>query len=623
MRIVLLFYIFGVYLNAYDVLQIANNLNIQNTKNYTYYIEDKNQTLSPKTILNATNLKKLKSMNQGFRVGPFWTRTEVKNSTTTAENLYFTNLLAGINKIDVYIYKNKQLIKVHTLGDLREIQQRDEEHRQSLFTLLLNPNEQITLVTRVENYGMYSLGWSIESPKHFLKYDYYITIIFALLSGFILFYIIYTLVLFKIYKSIVYLILALEVLFTTLYNLSLHGFIYRLDLGINLELSTAITWIAPYFASIFFTLVPYYIFNMKINYLRFGKVTLSIAILFLLLIAVPIYAQFVDTSLFQYYNYISFVFLLHALFLFTIAIYMMTQKELIAYYYLAAQGTVIISILIFSLALYGVVKYEWYYIFLIPLGSTIDSIILLMMQYKKNNLEYQENLREKELMLEQSRFFTIGQALGNITHQWKQPLAHIGSSITMLEAILEHDVKQLEKQFRDSLPQIKYDIKDMQVILDDFSSYYQTSLKKEYFFPKVSINKRVLNMLKSKIILKNTTITLEIDDNLQLHTYEHIFSNVLLILIDNSLDQFKSNNNIINIKIIKDDTNCIISYTDNAGGIQISPIDDIFKPLVSSKIGNKSSGLGLSIAKVLVNDKLNGTISVQNLNNGILFEIII
>jgi sensor histidine kinase regulating citrate/malate metabolism len=100
----------------------------------------------------------------------------------------------------------------------------------------------------------------------------------------------------------------------------------------------------------------------------------------------------------------------------------------------------------------------------------------------------------------------------------------------------------------------------------------------------------------------------------------------MMILIDNSLDSFDSHglNNQISISIYKHKKQYKIDYTDNAGGIQMQPIEKIFEYFSSSKEDNNSTGhgIGLAIAKMLVEDKLNGNIYVRNIDEGVFFQIV-
>ena len=129
---------------------------------------------------------------------------------------------------------------------------------------------------------------------------------------------------------------------------------------------------------------------------------------------------------------------------------------------------------------------------------------------------------------------------------------------------------------------------------------------------------------KNKLILNNITLEVHCKDDLSLIGVKHAFANILMILLDNSIYQFE-NNNIINAKIkisvIEINNQIEIKFVDNAGGVKVKPIEQIFDMNFSTK-GDTGSGLGLTLAKKLVEDNLFGTISVKNTKDGSEFSIV-
>jgi signal transduction histidine kinase len=159
--------------------------------------------------------------------------------------------------------------------------------------------------------------------------------------------------------------------------------------------------------------------------------------------------------------------------------------------------------------------------------------------------------------------------------------------------------------------------------MDEFSTFYQTKAQKEEFLLIDSIF-NIVEILSSKIILKRLKIVYEIEENLKISSYEHIISNIFLVLINNSLEAFGSgDDNNIKISAKQNENETVITYEDNAGGIKIKPIEAVFDYFVSAKEDKKSSGIGLAVVKLLVNERLNGKISVKNSNNGVIFTVII
>ena len=67
--------------------------------------------------------------------------------------------------------------------------------------------------------------------------------------------------------------------------------------------------------------------------------------------------------------------------------------------------------------------------------------------------------------------------------------------------------------------------------------------------------------------------------------------------------------------------NNIIKIIDNGGNIDDSIITNIFDPYFSTK--KNGTGFGLYMAKVIIEDKMNGSIKVKNKNDTVVFTLTI
>jgi signal transduction histidine kinase len=299
------------------------------------------------------------------------------------------------------------------------------------------------------------------------------------------------------------------------------------------------------------------------------------------------------------------------------------MKEIGSKFYLIGQIILMVTILLSTLSVYGFIGDLNLFRDLVNIGIMTDIFLLLIAQLQKEKHYINKLDKTKSTLLEYSRFSSIGLAINNITHQWKQPLSHLGFSIMLLESILKNKKEQTTAYLNEELPKMNFSLSLMKNTMDEFANYYSKDIKKKDFNPKNSV-KNVVTIFNSKIVLKNAEITLEIDENLTINTFEHIFSNIIMILIDNSLDVFKENikGNKIEIKIDKHYDKIIINYKDNAGGIKITPIEKVFDYCESTKQQSSNKGSGLAILKLFVEDKLYGKVDIKNIDNGVLFYIV-
>ncbi|QKJ26065.1 7TM diverse intracellular signaling domain-containing protein [Aliarcobacter cibarius] len=616
---IMLFILYSsLFSKAFDVSNLNEIENLDNIE----YINDENNQYTYEDILNKDNLNLLKITHIGPAIGPFWTKTTLINSSNITKEITLYNPLAGMNKIDVYILRNNKLSEILYLGDLRPQELRNNLSTYSSFNLTINPSESIIIISKIENFYIYNLGWRISNIYDFSSNEIKKIYFAGLFGSLILIFSFYNILSFFLYKNKSYLIVFATGFSLFLYQYGFHGILYFLNINLNLELITFITWNSSSFGGIFLLLFTYTFFEQRKKYKKSSCISIFLILLYIICILLLTYAQFFNEKYFKYAWLLTVLFISSTFYLFIFAIFTLIKKESEAIYYILGKSIFFLVVFINTLGLFNLILYEDIIKFLIPFAYIIDLLVLVVILYLKNKHEQEELIKAKMILLEQSRFNSIGQAIGQISHQWKSPLTSIGTSITLLETIYNHDSDRLILTFEKQLPFMKKSIDLMKKSIDEFSNFYETKNEKEDFILK-NLILDIINILNSKIILKKVKIILDIEDNFKINSFEHILSNIFLILINNSLEEFsdREENRIeIDAKIIN--TKIIINYKDNAGGIKINPIESVFDYFTSSKKGKeKSSGFGLAIAKMLVNDKLYGTIEVKNIGDCAIFTI--
>ncbi len=230
-------------------------------------------------------------------------------------------------------------------------------------------------------------------------------------------------------------------------------------------------------------------------------------------------------------------------------------------------------------------------------------------------------LEKKELLLlQQTKMAQLGTLMAAISHQWKQPLAIIRSITTQLSFTAEAgcDKEKIIKNIQDIDTQIDFMLKTMQ----EFRNFYKPR-QDEQEFSLFEATKFCTTMLNEALIKNRITIHIDIDKSLSIYSYEHEFEQLLLNLIDNAIDALSTQNiskPFIRISAKKEDTNILYSIEDNAKGIEADILEHIFEPHTSTK-ASEGSGIGLYIAKQIIEELMQGTIRVENTTQGARFTL--
>lgn len=225
------------------------------------------------------------------------------------------------------------------------------------------------------------------------------------------------------------------------------------------------------------------------------------------------------------------------------------------------------------------------------------------------------------LLQNQSKLAELGEMVANIAHQWKQPLTRLSLTLQNLRAFKAKS-KMNDEVFNNSMQNALYQIKFMSNTIDNFRDFYKSDENKTEFFIEDAIE-NVLNIIGEVIKHSNTKLRINSSQKITLYANKNEFSQVLLNLIINAKDAIEENevtDGKIDINIKKENGNIIIEVCDNALGISDKLIEKIFDPYFSTK-KDKGTGIGLYLAKIIIEKKMGGKLSVNNSKEGAIFTI--
>lgn len=264
----------------------------------------------------------------------------------------------------------------------------------------------------------------------------------------------------------------------------------------------------------------------------------------------------------------------------------------------------------------------------VSFGVAFESILFSLAIYQKLRLDQMEKLRleklaqEKDQMLHiQSRMASMGEMMGHVTHQWKQPLSVIAVKVSELE--LQYQMQTLDqKAFHESLSTIKEQITLMNKTSKDFLNFYKPSHEARPF----NLCQTVEDSIRfTQASFKNEAIEVSVlcpDLTLICMGMENELHQVIINILHNAKDALVQNHiksKIVTIRVEKTHGSAMVTISDNAQGIPEHLIDKIFNPFFTTKAQN-GTGLGLSMSKQIIQN-MHGKIRVQNTSEGAQFII--
>lgn len=254
-------------------------------------------------------------------------------------------------------------------------------------------------------------------------------------------------------------------------------------------------------------------------------------------------------------------------------------------------------------------------------------------------LETEHRRRHEELLMEKMRLAEMGEMVGNIAHQWRQPLNTLGIIIQDLQDAKEFgelDDEYIEGVVETGMQQIDY----MSKTIDDFRDFFKPSKEIELFDVKKCIaqvmsillpqfKKNDINLNLKCVCHKGSRIEKSADsfEYCEGHTmlsygYVNQFKQVLLNLLSNSKDALSGQSDRkVWIDVVAQDKNIVIDVNDNGGGIPDNIIDNIFEAYFTTKDSNGGTGIGLYMSKAIIEDNMKGSLTVANTEEGCRFRI--
>jgi C4-dicarboxylate-specific signal transduction histidine kinase len=254
----------------------------------------------------------------------------------------------------------------------------------------------------------------------------------------------------------------------------------------------------------------------------------------------------------------------------------------------------------------------------------------LYISEQKHNLEdkikteVEKNLKKEKQLIEQSKMANMGSMIGNIAHQWRQPLSAINAIASGIH--LKSQMNKINKEeLEDDMELIKQRIEYLSDNMNTFRNFLKEKKEKREVFLEDRINLalqivglsikdnhiKLINNIDYSNKTKMTMVVGELDE-----VIINIINNAKDVLIDKKIQE-----PWIKIELETNLTDAIITIEDNGGGIPNNILPNIFDEYFTTKSDEKGTGLGLYMSKKIIEDSLKGKLEVTNTTNGAKFFI--
>jgi signal transduction histidine kinase len=229
--------------------------------------------------------------------------------------------------------------------------------------------------------------------------------------------------------------------------------------------------------------------------------------------------------------------------------------------------------------------------------------------------EVRKNKENQELLAHQAKMASMGEMIGNIAHQWRQPLSVISTIASGVKFRKEFGTLTDEE----IMPEMDTIVSQSQYLsktIDDFKNFIKGDSKKSEFSIR-EVLEQVMSLIGSS--LKNNYIELitDLEDDIQIDGYENELIQAFINIFNNSKDVLKSNVSENEVRLIfvttqKTDNGIEIFIKDNGGGIDAEVLPRIFEPYFTTKHQSVGTGIGLTMVYQIIEERHEGKVKAYN-----------
>ncbi len=247
-------------------------------------------------------------------------------------------------------------------------------------------------------------------------------------------------------------------------------------------------------------------------------------------------------------------------------------------------------------------------------SKNIEGFIVISRDITEQHRLEQENFQNQKKG-------AMGDLIGIIAHQLKQPLNSLRLNKEVL--IQDFEMEEVTQKSLDTYSEkVDKQINFMAESIDELRNFFSPNKQVKPFFIKRSIE-RAMAIIEPNINSKGIETIREYKSDSTINGIESELQQVIINIVTNAkevLVEKRPKNPFIKITTYEEEKKIIIEIEDNGGGITEENLPKIFDSYFTTK-GEKGTGIGLNLSKMIIEDSMGGKISARNSETGAIFKI--
>jgi len=556
----------------------------------------------------------------GYTDAAVWIRLHVKNSTAKAMEYMVVSPYVNLRFIDVLVVYDDGVRERHRLGSLRPQSEHVIAYRAPLFKMDLNPGQEADIYIRHHSNGGVKVGWEFTPLEHFMTADAQAEQVFGFAIGVIFALIVYNLTLFLSLRESAYVYYVFFGLGSSVLLGSMHGFFLIHGFGIDKTVLLTLPTLAMVFNPImlYMFVITFFDFKKTAPKLYVVLIALTSVLVATLLLTLPqlfgfdpIISRNVQNGFLPFY-YLALLF---------VTLYAVYRRFSGSVFFLLAILMIEIMIIIGIVHFRGMVTFSLPIIYYTAAFVTLEMLFVSLALSNKVGIIDRQRQQAEKILLEQVRFRSIGNAIAELVHQIKVPIAQLGAVSMRLSMMFEKHASTLGKEDAETAGELEKIVH----FLDDSVSrmhrhYRQSDVGKPYDVAEAV--QAGIGMFDHRLMLRGVQLKTSLQPCRSIGT-SMTLQNVMIAVIEDALDilhERRISNPLIRVDVYRERKDIVVAVTDNAGGIRAKNPNDVFTMYYSDK-DTKGFGIGLALAKNMVEVQLGGTIRAENAPQGACFVI--